>query len=187
DVATGTGDFAIRASKLCPQKITGIDISEKMLEIGRKKISKKGLEKIITLHSGEAEKLNFDDNSFDAVIVAFGVRNFENLSAGLNEIFRVLCCDGTVVILEFSRPYAFPLKQLYRLYFYTILPAIGKILSKNRSAYSYLPESVFRFPEGKEFTNLLKDTGFTDTVLLRLSGGIASVYRGTKKYPKISD
>jgi demethylmenaquinone methyltransferase / 2-methoxy-6-polyprenyl-1,4-benzoquinol methylase len=180
DVATGTGDFAISALTLNPQKITGIDISEGMLESGREKIVRKGLSEKIELIYGDSENLPFADNSFDASTVAFGVRNFENLDKGLKEIHRVLKKGGCLVVLEFSKPRYFPMKQIYFFYFRFILPLVGRIISGDRSAYSYLPESVSRFPDGKAFINHLKEAGFSQLTEKRLTFGIATIYSGYK-------
>lgn len=180
DVATGTGDFAIAASKLNPSEIIGYDLSEQMINVGREKVIKLGLEKNIKFIKGDSEHMPFEGNSFDAIIVAFGVRNFENLSKGLEEFKRVLKNDGVVIILEFSKPKYFPMKQLYFFYFFKILPLIGKIISKEKSAYSYLPESVMAFPEDQEFLNVLKDIGFRNIKQNRLSFGISSIYIAQK-------
>lgn len=180
DIATGTGDLAIEALKLNPDKIIGIDISSGMLEVGKNKIAKLGLEDKIELQLGDSEGLLFDDNNFDAVIVAFGVRNFEHLEKGLADMFRVLKDGGKVVILEFSKPNSFPMKQLYNFYFKSILPIIGKFVSKDRAAYTYLPESVKQFPDGDEFLNILNKTGFKQTQCTSLTFGISSIYTGIK-------
>jgi len=180
DIATGTGDFAIQALSLNPDKIIGVDISEGMLAMGRKKMKKKGLEDKIELQMGDSEKLLFEDNKFDAIIVSFGVRNFENLEKGLTDMFRVLKKGGKVVILEFSRPKKFPMKQLYNFYFKAILPKIGKLISKDSSAYTYLPESVGAFPDGENFLNVLKKAGFKETKCKSLTFGISSIYTGLK-------
>lgn len=180
DVATGTGDFALMALKLNPDKIIGVDISEGMLSMGREKMKRRGLEKKIELHLGDSEGLPFNENKFDAVIVAFGVRNFENLSQGLADMQRVLKPGGKVVVLEFSKPARFPVKQLYQFYFRYILPTIGKLVSKDSSAYTYLPESVQAFPDGKAFLDRLQEVGFTNTVCKPLSFGISSIYTGVK-------
>ena len=180
DVATGTGDFAIEALKLNPEKIIGIDISRGMLEVGRNKINKLNLQSRIELQYGDSENLPFEDNKFDAVIVAFGVRNFENLESGLKEIFRVLKMGGKVVILEFSVPEVFPLKQLFNFYFNTVLPQIGRYVSKDNEAYSYLPESVNAFPRGNDFVYLLKNVGFKKASCNQLTFGISSIYTGQK-------
>lgn len=180
DVATGTGDFAIQSLTLKPDKVSGVDISEGMLAIGREKIKRKKLDHIITLESGDSENLRFKDNNFDAVIVAFGVRNFENLEIGLANMFRVLKKDGKVIILEFSKPSAFPFKQIYNFYFKSILPIIGNVISKDNSAYRYLPESVQAFPQGSKFLEILRETGFKTTECIPLTFGICSIYTGIK-------
>jgi len=180
DVATGTGDFAIESLVLEPDEVVGIDISEGMLEKGRAKLKEKGLQNRIKLTSGDSEALPFDDNKFDAVIVAFGVRNFEDLKKGLSEIFRVLRRGGSLVVLEFSKPGMFPFKQMYNFYFRYILPNIGRAISKDHSAYRYLPESVSAFPDGEEFLDTLKITGFTETKWVPLTFGISSIYVGRK-------
>jgi demethylmenaquinone methyltransferase/2-methoxy-6-polyprenyl-1,4-benzoquinol methylase len=180
DIATGTGDFAIESLKLNPDKVIGVDISEGMLDVGRKKMLRLGHDKVIELQSGDSECLLFDDNKFDAVIVAFGVRNFENLEKGLKDMIRVLKPNGKVVILEFSRPKIFPFKQLYSFYFKAILPLIGKLVSKDNSAYTYLPESVQQFPDGHDFLGILNKTGFKETQCKSLTFGISSIYTGIK-------
>jgi demethylmenaquinone methyltransferase / 2-methoxy-6-polyprenyl-1,4-benzoquinol methylase len=180
DVATGTGDFAISALKIKPVKITGVDISEGMLEVGRKKIASKGLTTQIELFYGDSENLPFLDNTFDAATVAFGVRNFENLDNGLLDIYRVLKSGGKLVILEFSKPTAFPVKQLYKLYFNFILPTVGKLISGDNSAYTYLPESVNLFPDGEQFLERMNKAGFRKLTQKRLTFGIASIYTGVK-------
>jgi len=180
DVATGTGDFAIELRKLHPKEIIGADISEKMLQIGREKIKKRNLNSLITLQRGDSEQLPFPDNRFDALTVAFGVRNFENLKAGLKEMCRVLKPNGMLVVLEFSKPQAFPVKQMFYFYFNYVLPVIGKIFSKDQRAYTYLPESVRSFPEGKEFGKLLAEAGFKAVQCKSLTFGIASIYTGEK-------
>lgn len=180
DVATGTGDFAIEALKLNPEKIIGVDISEGMLDIGRKKMKTKGYENVIELKSGDSENLPFEENKFDAVIVAFGVRNFENLEKGLSEIFRVLKPNGRAVVLEFSKPTSFPMKQLYSFYFKLILPKIGKVVSHDSSAYTYLPESVQAFPDGNDFLSVLSKLGYKNATCQPLTFGISSLYTATK-------
>lgn len=180
DVATGTGDFAIEALDLDPDKIIGVDISEGMLEVGRKKMLDKKLDSIIELKSGDSENLPFQDNFFDAVIVAFGVRNFENLERGLAEMLRVVKPGGRVVVLEFSRPSKFPMKQLYSVYFTGILPWIGRWISRDQAAYRYLPESVQAFPDGKDFLKILSDLGYKNPQCDPLTFGISSLYWGTK-------
>jgi demethylmenaquinone methyltransferase / 2-methoxy-6-polyprenyl-1,4-benzoquinol methylase len=180
DVATGTGDFALQAMVLKPKKISGIDISEGMLEVGRKKVRKKQLQDVIELITGDSENIPFPENKFDAVIVAFGVRNFENLEVGLKEIFRVLKPGGKLIVLEFSKPRSFPMKQLYSVYFKHILPGIGRVVSSDKSAYTYLPESVQAFPDGEDFLEVLKNVGFKNTQCKALSFGISSIYSATK-------
>lgn len=180
DIATGTGDFAIEALALNPNKVIGVDISEGMLEIGREKMKQRKLDDRIELRSGDSEGLLFDDNKFDAVIVAFGVRNFENLEKGLRDMYRVLKPGGKVVILEFSKPTMFPFKQLYQFYFKFILPAIGRLISKDQAAYTYLPDSVRNFPDGKNFLNILEGIGFLKTQCKPLTLGISSIYVGSK-------
>jgi len=180
DIATGTGDFAIEALALKPEKVTGVDISEGMLAVGREKMKKKGLSDKIELLSGDSEQLQFEDNKFDAVIVSFGVRNFENLEKGLADMYRVLKPGGKAVILEFSKPKSFPFKQLYNFYFKWILPKIGNTISKDQAAYTYLPESVRQFPDGENFLNILEKVGFKNTQCKPLTLGISSIYIGKK-------
>jgi demethylmenaquinone methyltransferase / 2-methoxy-6-polyprenyl-1,4-benzoquinol methylase len=180
DVATGTGDLAIASMELNPVKVTGIDISEKMLEIGRTKIEKTGLAERIELFRGESEKIMFRDNSFDAAMVAFGVRNFSDPLAGLGEMHRVIKSGGMIMVLEFSKPVSFPFRQIYNFYFKNILPFFGRIFSKDRTAYRYLPDSVMKFPDNEDFLELLSKAGFSGTFQRKLSGGIASIYTGRK-------
>ena len=181
DVATGTADVAIMTTSLLhPDKITGIDISDGMLEIGRAKIKKQGLENTIELINGDSETIIFPDNSFDAVTVAFGVRNFEHLEKGLSEIKRVLKPGGKLVVLEFSQPKAAVVTQLYNVYMKLVAPNVGKLFSKNRNAYKYLDESIKKFPEGKNFTLILDNLGYTNTYCKPLSLGICSIYCGEK-------
>lgn len=180
DVATGTGDLAIAASKLHPDKIIGIDIAGQMLEVGRGKIRSQGLSNVITLQLADSEALPFPDNSFDAITCAYGVRNFEHLDAGLKEMCRVMRPGGRLAILEFSNPKKFPVKQIFRLYFRYILPALGKIVSKHSRAYTYLPESVRAFPEGEVFSDTLSRCGFKESVARPLTFGITTLYTATK-------
>lgn len=180
DVATGTADLAIAESDLNPEKIVGVDIADQMLDIGREKLEKRKLTRLITLENGDSENLRFDDGSFDAVTVAFGVRNFENLDQGLKEMHRVLDHGGTAVVLEFSRPRKFPVKQFYSFYFRYILPLLGRIISRHDSAYTYLPESVGTFPDGEAFISRLQKAGFTNCTHRPLTFGIATVYTGEK-------
>ncbi len=180
DVATGTGDLAIAAAALKPDKITGVDIAEQMLAVGRTKISEKQLQGIITLQTGDSEAMPFSDNSFDAVTCAYGVRNFENLEKGLKEMSRVMRPGGKLAILEFSKPQRFPVKQLYAFYFRYILPTLGKMVSKHSTAYTYLPQSVMAFPEGKVFCDTLTRCGFKDAKARPLTLGITTLYTATK-------
>ncbi|MEM9671776.1 MAG: bifunctional demethylmenaquinone methyltransferase/2-methoxy-6-polyprenyl-1,4-benzoquinol methylase UbiE [Bacteroidota bacterium] len=180
DVATGTADFAIEALALNPDKVIGVDISDGMLDQGREKLTRRNLDDRIELRLGDSERLQFEDNNFDAVIVAFGVRNFENLQDGLEDMFRVLKPGGRLVVLEFSKPTGFPMKQLYNFYFKNILPLIGKVISKDQSAYTYLPESVQEFPDGQAFLQVLQRAGYTETRCKALTFGISSIYIGKK-------
>ena len=180
DVACGTADFAIAASKLEKVQITGIDISKKMLEIGRKKVEQKGLEKQIKLQLADSENLPFESDSFDAITAGFGVRNFENLELGLLEMKRVLNENGIAVILEPSKPKVFPIKQIYSIYFHHILPFFGQLISKDKRAYNYLPESVDAFPENEKFIEILKKVGFSKAQYIPLTLGIISLYIAIK-------
>jgi demethylmenaquinone methyltransferase/2-methoxy-6-polyprenyl-1,4-benzoquinol methylase len=181
DVATGTADLAIAALKLNPVKIIGIDISSKMLEIGREKIRKKGHTEKIELIIGDSEDIPFEEDSFDVAMVAFGVRNFADPFKGLSEMKRVLKDGGLVMVLEFSKPSGFPFRQIYSFYFIHVLPLIGRFFSKNRNAYTYLPESVMQFPDNEQFILLLQSAGFEGIMQKRLTGGVASIYTGFKK------
>jgi len=180
DVATGTGDLAIAAMKLNPSRISGIDISRKMLEIGRDKVEKKGFAGKIELLPGDSEKIPFDDNIFDVAMVAFGVRNFSDPLKGLSEMNRVIRSGGMIMVLEFSKPAGFPIKPLYNFYFKNILPFFGRLFSKDKAAYSYLPDSVMKFPDNEEFLKLLVQAGCSETRQLKLTGGVASIYTGIK-------
>jgi len=181
DVATGTGDVAILTQKMLQAgKITGVDISEGMLAIGRKKIKKLALEDKIELQKGDSENLLFADNTFDAITVAFGVRNFQNLEKGLAEMQRVLKPGGKLVVLEFSRPKQFLFKAVYNLYMKTIAPGFGELIARNKDAYQYLNDSVQRFPEGKDFVSILDNTGYKSTYSKILTFGICSIYCGSK-------
>lgn len=181
DVATGTGDFAIESiHMLQPQKIVGVDISSGMLEVAREKIRRKGLQSQFEVQVGDAENLQFEDNTFDAVTVAFGVRNFENLDQGLAEIRRVLKPGGRAVILELSNPRTFPVKQLFHLYFHKIVPFIGRFISKDSSAYSYLPESVSKFPDGQDFAAFTERAGFKSTRIMPQMFGFCTIYEAIK-------
>jgi len=181
DVATGTADVALLTQEILhPEQIIGIDISEGMLNFGREKIKARGLENIIQLHTGDSENIRFDNNYFDAITVAFGVRNFQDLSKGLKEMYRVLKPGGKAVILEFSKPSSLGFKQLYQFYMNYITPSVGKVFSKNKDAYQYLNDSVQAFPEGNQFLNILNEAGFTQTYLKKLSFGICTIYCGSK-------
>lgn len=180
DIASGTGDFALETSRIKPDKIYGVDISEGMLEVGRKKVEARNLGHMIEMQLGDSENLHFEDNYFDAVTVAFGVRNYENLKLGLSEMFRVMKPGGHVVIIEFSQPTAFPVKQLYNFYSRAILPRIGKMISKDKAAYEYLPESVSVFPYGQQFLDIMNEVGFMETKSIPLTLGISSIYWGSK-------
>ena len=180
DIATGTADFAISASKYTNATITGIDISQGMLDVGVEKITKKGLTNRIQLQLADSEKLPFQDNSYDAITAGFGVRNFEDLNKGLSEMYRTLKSGGKVAILEPSEPTNFPLKQFYNLYFHHILPFIGGIVSKDKNAYTYLPDSVSAFPSGKDFLTELDKVGFKESKHIPLTFGIVSLYIAIK-------
>jgi demethylmenaquinone methyltransferase/2-methoxy-6-polyprenyl-1,4-benzoquinol methylase len=181
DVATGTGDFAFESLKILnPKKIIGVDISQGMLDIAAEKIAKRNLGDKFEVRLGDSEKLLFENDTFDAVTVAYGVRNFEDLEKGLSDMLRVLKPGGKAVILEFSKPKVFPVKQLYSFYFHYITPSIGKIFSKDNSAYKYLPESVAAFPEGADFISLMERVGYRNTKNRPLAFGICSIYTGVK-------
>jgi len=181
DIATGTGDFAIESLKLKPNSIVGVDISNGMLEKGKEKIIKKGYDKVITLQYGDSEQLPFEDQSFDAITVGFGVRNFEDLEKGLGEMYRVLRPGGIVAVLEFSKPKKFPIKQGYKFYSKYVMPTVGNAISKDKTAYTYLPESIDAFPEGQAFLDIFGKVGFQDLDQKLVSGGIATIYIGIKK------
>ena len=181
DLATGTGDFAIACLKLKPEKIIGMDISSGMLEVGKLKMKKRAFDNIIDMQLGDSENMPFADHTFDAITVGFGVRNYENLEKGLGEMLRVLKPGGQAVILEFSKPKAFPIKQLFGFYSKVLIPLFGKYISNDERAYTYLPESVAAFPEGAAFVAVLEKVGYQTLEPIRLSGGIASIYIGTKK------
>lgn len=181
DIATGTGDLAIEANKILKvDKIIGVDISEGMLNVGIEKIKKLGLTDKIELQMGDSEKLLFNDNTFNTVIVSFGVRNFENLLKGLTDMCRVLKPGGTCMVVEFSKPTSFPFKQFYWFYSTKILPFVGKMVSKDSLAYSYLPESVQAFPDGRAFLDVFEKAGFKETSAKTLTFGICSIYIGKK-------
>ncbi len=180
DIATGTGDFALEALALNPDKIIGADISRDMLAVGVEKIKKKGLQDKISFQYGDSENLPFETDTFDAITVSFGVRNFEDLEKGLSDMRRVLKPKGAVAIIEFSKPQQFPIKQLYGFYFKNILPGIGKLISKDARAYTYLPESVDAFPHGDAFVEIMDKVGYTNIKAYPLTFGIASIYLAEK-------
>lgn len=180
DMATGTGDFAIEALKLNPERIVGVDLSNGMLEVGRKKMKKRKVEHVIEMVQGDSENLSFEDETFDAYTVGFGVRNFQNLNAGLAEMLRVLKTNGVGVILEFSKPKKFPVKQYFKFHSKYIIPTIGKAISKDKAAYTYLPESVAAFPEGQAFMDIMTEVGYRNVRSKIVGGGIATIYYGIK-------
>ena len=180
DVATGTGDLAVEATRLNPKKIIGIDISKNMLKVGKNKMKRKSIEKIVEIIYGDSENMSFEDNTFDAVTAGFGVRNFENIDKGLSEMYRVMKIGGKLAILEPAEPNSFPFKQLYTIYFKFILPLIGKLFSKDRSAYSYLPESVAAFPSRQKFIEKLQKAGFREAKYKNLTFGVSLLYTATK-------
>ena len=180
DMATGTGDFAIAALKLNPTRIVGVDLSNGMLEVGRKKMIKRKVSHLIEMVQGDSEKLDFENETFDAFTVGFGVRNFQNLDAGLGELLRVLKPKGVGLILEFSKPKKFPVKQYFKFHSKFIIPTIGRMVSKDKAAYKYLPESVEAFPEGQRFIDIMTDVGFKNVQSKIVGGGIATIYYGFK-------
>lgn len=181
DIATGTGDFAILSVKeLRPQRMIGIDISEGMMKIGQKKVEAEGLQHIVSFKKDDCTHLSFDDNSFDAVTAAFGIRNFQNLDQGLNEMYRVLRPNGHLSIVELTTPVSFPMKQLFKLYSHTILPVYGKLISKDTSAYSYLTKTIEAFPQGEVMLDILRKAGFKNASFKRLTFGICTMYFATK-------
>ena len=181
DIATGTGDFAILSAKeLRPQRMIGIDISEGMMKIGQKKVEAEGLQHIVSFKKDDCTHLSFDDNSFDAVTAAFGIRNFQNLDQGLSEMYRVLRPNGHLSIVELTTPVSFPMKQLFKLYSHTILPVYGKLTSKDTSAYSYLTNTIEAFPQGEVMLDILRKAGFKNASFKRLTFGICTMYFATK-------
>ena len=180
DLATGTGDFAIALLKLNPTQIIGMDISSGMLEVGENKMKAKQVSHIIDMQLGDSENMPFEDGYFDAITVGFGVRNYEHLEKGLTEMLRVTRSGGKIVILEFSKPKRFPIKQAFAFYSRFIIPFFGKRISKDEKAYAYLPESVAAFPEGKAFTDILSKLGYKQVESTLVSGGIATIYTGVK-------
>lgn len=180
DIATGTGDLIMQMAPTGAKRLVGLDLSEGMLKVGRKKISDKGLDSKIEMIQGDSENLPFEENSFEAITVAFGVRNFENLEKGLSEIYRVLKPGGIFVVLETSVPTKFPYKQGYRLYSNLILPVVGKVFSKDKDAYSYLSKSAASFPYGPAFNNILQKIGFIDVEDLPQTFGVSTIYTASK-------
>jgi len=180
DIATGTGDFAIAALKLNPKEVIGVDISQGMLDVGVEKMKKKGVDDVVRMKLGDSEELPFEDGYFDAITVGFGVRNYQNLEKGLGEMLRVLKLGGKVIILEFSKPKKFPVKQFYGFYSSKVIPFFGKRISKDERAYAYLPESVAAFPEGAAFVSIMEKVGYTAIAAKKVSGGIATIYSGIK-------
>ena len=181
DIATGTGDFAILAAEmLYPQKLIGADISEGMMEIGRKKVKQKGLQDIISFEKEDCLALSYPDNSFDAVTAAFGIRNFANLDKGLQEMCRVLKPGGHLSILELTTPVTFPMRQLFHIYANSVLPVYGRLISKDTNAYSYLTKTIEAFPQGERMTDILHEAGFSQAAFKRLTFGICTMYVATK-------
>ena len=180
DLATGTGDFAIAALKLNPDEVVGVDISQGMLDMGIQKMKKRGHDKIVKMQLADSEKLPFEDASFDALTVGFGVRNYENLEKGLSDMLRILRPGGKAVILEFSKPKKFQIKQVFGFYSKRVIPFLGKLISKDKRAYAYLPESVEAFPEGTDFETIMTKLGYKEVNSILLSGGIATIYMGLK-------
>lgn len=181
DIATGTGDLAIAALQLKPDTVVGVDLSDGMIEVGRQKLKARGLDSQIQLQVADSENLPFENQQFDAITVAFGVRNFENPLLGLKEMQRVLAPGGRLAVLEFMMPRRFPIKQLYRFYFSKILPLVGRFISKDFSAYQYLPDSVQSFPQREAFLELLLEAGFDQASYRSLSFGIAGLYTAEKQ------
>ncbi len=180
DVATGTADLAIELARHTKAEIIGVDIADAMLDVGRKKIEDKGLNGQIQLFQGDSENLPYKQDDYDVAMVAFGVRNFEDLNRGLSEMCRVIKPGGLVVVLEFSQPRKFPVRQVYRLYFKHVLPRVGRLVSRDKGAYTYLPESVDAFPDGPDFLSVMEKAGFGHLAEERLTFGIATIYIGIK-------
>ena len=181
DIATGTGDFAILAAEMLhPQKLVGADISEGMMEIGRKKVAERGLNNIICFEKEDCLNLSYTDASFDAVTAAFGIRNFADLDKGLREMCRVLKPGGHLSIVELTTPVSFPMKQLFHIYSHTVLPVYGRLISKDTSAYTYLTKTIEAFPQGERMQEILKQAGFKDAGFRRLTCGICTMYFATK-------
>ena len=181
DIATGTGDFAILAAKMLgPSKLVGADISEGMMDIGRKKVSEQGLDHIITFAREDCLQLSFADETFDAVTAAFGIRNFADLDKGLSEMCHVLRKGGHLSIVELTTPVSFPMKQLFRVYSHTVLPVYGRLISRDQSAYSYLTKTIEAFPQGEQMVGILQQAGFSEASFRRLTFGICTMYFATK-------
>ncbi len=181
DIATGTGDFAILAAKMLkPQRLVGVDISEGMMEVGRKKVAKEKLEDIVTFRKEDCMELSFEDESFDAVTAAFGIRNFSDLDRGLREMCRVLKKGGSLSVVELTRPIKFPMRQLFKLYSHTFLPLYGKLISKDQSAYSYLTATIEAFPQGEQMVEIMRKAGFSEAGFKRLTFGICTMYFAKK-------
>lgn len=180
DIATGTGDLAIMLAKADIEQVTGLDISPGMLNVGKEKVTAQGLDQQVDMVIGDSEKLPFEEGTFDAITVAFGVRNFENLELGLKEIYRVLKPKGSLTVLETSQPTKFPVKQGFQFYSKYIIPTVGKIFSKDKNAYDYLPESAAAFPYGKKFNEILLNTGFETSQVLPQTLGVATIYHAIK-------
>ncbi len=181
DIATGTGDFAIMAAEmLSPQKLIGADISEGMMEIGRQKVAEKGLQHVISFEKQDCLHLSYQDNTFDAVTAAFGIRNFADLDCGLREMCRVLKSGGHLSIVELTSPVTFPMKQLFHIYAHTVLPVYGRLISRDNSAYSYLTKTIEAFPQGEQMVDILTNAGFREARFKRLTFGICTMYLATK-------
>ena len=181
DIATGTGDFAIlSAEMLSPKQMIGVDISDGMMTIGRQKVEAKGLQDIVFFKKEDSTNLSFDDNSFDAVTAAFGIRNFQDLDRGLSEMCRVLKQGGHLIIVELTTPICFPMKQLFKIYSHTILPIYGRIISKDTNAYHYLINTIEAFPQGERMVEILRNIGFKEPKFTRLTSGICTMYFATK-------
>ena len=181
DIATGTGDFAIlSAEMLKPARLVGADISEGMMEIGRKKVTEKGLQDIISFEKEDCLHLSYADNTYDAVTAAFGIRNFSNLDQGLKEMCRVLKTGGHLSIVELTTPVSFPMKQLFHIYYHTVLPVYGRLISKDTSAYTYLTKTIEAFPQGEQMVEILRKAGFREASFKRLTFGICTMYFATK-------
>ena len=181
DIATGTGDFAILAAEMLkPKKLIGADISEGMMDIGRQKVKRQGLQDVISFEKEDCTALSYADDTFDAVTAAFGIRNFADLDKGLQEMCRVLKKGGHLSIVELTSPVSFPMKQLFHIYAHTVLPVYGRLISKDTAAYSYLTKTIEAFPQGEQMMEILKKAGFSDTQFKRLTFGICTMYFATK-------